>query len=246
MCAVWRQAESDIRQAYASLVQVGQRLNETFKESSLFDLDRRDYCHYEKPDETLKQLKKTVWSVLVDRMGLRQMLSIARCEQLDKQLETGEGLPEIEESQIIAMLEGTANNIPLYVEEMTKEVFEYLRPHYSEHKTNSEFEIGSKVILKHVVDLGYGKARFRVSHWREQKLRAIDNVFHALDGGGIIKTHGGPLVDAINMSESGSGETVYFRFRSHKNGNLHLEFKRLDLLAKLNAISGGMRLKPEN
>ena len=82
-----------------------------------------------------------------------------------------------------------------------------------------------------------------MGHHREQNIRAIDNVFHALDGNGTIKTHGGPLIDAIETAKDGTGETQYFKFRCFRNRNLHLEFKRLDVVAKLNAVAGGMRLR---
>ena len=85
-----------------------------------------------------------------------------------------------------------------------------------------------------------------MDHYREQNIRAIDNVFHALDGNGTIKSHRGPLIDAIEASKDGTGETEYFRFRCFRNRNLHLEFKRLDLVAKLNAVAGGMRLRGES
>lgn len=41
----------------------------------------------------------------------------------------------------------------------------------------------------------------------------------------------------------GKGETEYFRFKCYHNGNLHLEFKRPDLVQKINAIVGGLTLK---
>ena|SRR5439155_23407886 len=51
------------------------------------------------------------------------------------------------------------------------------------------------------------------------------------------------LIDAIEAAKD--GETDYFRFKCFRNRNLHLEFKRLDLVAKLNAVAGGMRLRGE-
>jgi hypothetical protein len=50
---------------------------------------------------------------------------------------------------------------------------------------------------------------------------------------------------ALNMAEDGTAEIEYFKFRCFANRNLHLEFKRLDLVAKLNAVAGGMRLRSE-
>jgi hypothetical protein len=135
-------------------------------------------------------------------------------------------------------------NTGAFIEEAVQEVFEYLRPHHSRYKTNTEFEIGKRVIL-FALETKWGGG-FRVDHYREQHIRAIDNVFHALDGNGTIKTHRGPLIDAIEAAKNGTGETEYFRFRCFRNRNLHLEFKRLDLVAKLNAVAGGMRLRGES
>jgi hypothetical protein len=39
------------------------------------------------------------------------------------------------------------------------------------------------------------------------------------------------------------GETEYFAFRCFRNHNLHLRFKRPDLVAKINQIAGGNALR---
>ena len=38
-------------------------------------------------------------------------------------------------------------------------------------------------------------------------------------------------------------ETEYFSGRSYRNGNMHLEFRRPDLVAKLNSLAGGRNLR---
>ena len=83
-----------------------------------------------------------------------------------------------------------------------------------------------------------------MNYFRQNHITALDNVFHALDGKSLANTHHGPLTDAIAAVPRGEncGETEYFRFRCYGNGNLHLEFKLADLLARLNAVAGGMRL----
>jgi hypothetical protein len=74
---------------------------------------------------------------------------------------------------------------------------------------------------------------------RQKELHAIDGVFHLLDGKGPIKTYTGPLETAIQNAEEGKGETDYFKFKCQKNHNLHLEFKRLDLVKELNLLATG-------
>ncbi len=56
----------------------------------------------------------------------------------------------------------------------------------------------------------------------------------------------GQQLAIIEASRTGTGETEYFKFKWHRNHNLHLEFKRLDLVEKLHAASGGMRLRGES
>lgn len=72
---------------------------------------------YSKADDVLKELKKEVWSVLVDRMELRRVLSVARAQELDRQLQSGEGLPDIDEVQVLAMMEGTLSQVHAFIEE---------------------------------------------------------------------------------------------------------------------------------
>jgi len=141
------------------------------------------------------------------------------------------------------MFEDSAANLQVFLEEAVTEVFEYLRPHNSHHKTNTEYEIKNKVILTWMVERGYGKTPFRVNYHRDKHLIALENVFLMLDGKGVVKSYHGELYDGICSTEDGTGKTPYFKFRCFQNGNLHLEFLRPDLVAKLNAIAGGNRLK---
>jgi hypothetical protein len=110
-------------------------------------------------------------------------------------------------------------------------------------KTNTEFELGKRVILTWMVEKGWNRGKFRVNYHRDKHLTALDNVFYMIDGKGPIKSYHGPLYDAITDSPDGTGKTEYFKFRCCINGNLHLEFLKPALVAKLNAIAGGNRLR---
>lgn len=243
-------AEQEVRQAFGMLVQARERLKVAFiqPDGYRFRLNGDGSRHggrpdYEKPEEILSDVKREVWACLVEKMELRRILSIKRAEELDKQIETGDGLPAITLENILAMLEGTINQAGAYIEESVKEVYEWLRPHTQDYKTNSIFEVDRKVI-KWGVERKYSGGGFRINYHRQKEFTALDNVFHALDGKGCIaKSHYGPLYDAVYSSPDGKGETDYFRFKCYGNGNIHMEFKREDLLAKFNQVAGGMRLK---
>ena len=88
------------------------------------------------------------------------------------------------------------------------------------------------------MEKAWSGTKFRVSYHYENQLRALDNVFHMLDGKPLSTYRNGDLINAINESERGAGETEYFRYKSFLNNNLHLEFRRMDLVQRLNEVGG--------
>jgi hypothetical protein len=95
-------------------------------------------------------------------------------------------------------------------------------------------QVPGNIILGWYCERAWSGTEFRVNYHRQKELHAIDGVFHLLDGKGPIKTCTGPLETAIQNASDGKGETDYFKFKRFKNHNLHLEFKRLDLVKELN------------
>lgn len=247
----WQQTKADIETAYGLLNKAEGRLKDIFEDSSRLDVGRDTHgnrIHYGEPEKKIAQLKKEVWRNLIERLEIKRVLSVKKAKILDDciekgTMEDGQPFPDITEENILNMLKSYAANIGEFKEQAVKEVFEFLRPHNSDYKTNSEFEIGKRVILGWFIEKGYGAAKFHVNYNRYAEIRALDNVFHLLDGKGITGTHYGPLFDAINASPDGRGETDYFRFKCYSNNNFHLEFKRPDLVKQLNAIAGGMNLR---
>lgn len=197
------------------------------------------------PDETIVELRRVIWSVLIDRLEVRKMMSVAAWEALEKEIRHGEP-PEITEETVAGMVAKFKHDVPSMLKAAVDEVFAFLRPPHSRFKTNTEFELGERVVLSGYVSYGYGRT-WSISHYRQQHLIALDNVFAVLDGKLADDSTYGPLGSAINACPHGQpcrGETAMFEFKGYHNGNLHLRFKRLDLVAKLNAIAGGARLKP--
>lgn len=199
------------------------------------------------PKDIELEWRQAAWRILVDRMELKRLCSVRRAEEIDKQLADPRSLPEITESNMLAMLEGNASNVGSFLQEAITECFDQLRPYRNGDdgdglKTNKVYEIGERVIIHYAVTRGYSGGRFHVaySERKTQLLRCLDNVMHLLDGKGTVPTHAGPLVDALNSSQNtGFVETEFFEAKSFGNGNLHLRFKRKDLLAELNRIGSG-------
>ncbi len=187
------------------------------------------------------EFKRSAWRLLVGELGIRNLMSIKQREEYERQLASGE-LPEIHEDAIIGMIISLGNALPRFCTDAAKEVFEFLRPSRGwggEYKTNNAFKVGRRVILTWWIAQGYGGCPFKVNYHKDQHALALDSVFHLLDGKGAIREGRGELYEAINASKTGRGETTYFRFKCFKNGNLHLEFRRLDLVKQLNGLATG-------
>lgn len=248
LVAVYRKAMDEIRAGFKLIHDAEKMLETGFVDSSSYTFNV-NYCspnqrvEFDDPDRTISAMKCRAWRVLIERMALRRVLTKARTDELERQLETGDGLPEITEANILAMMDTTLSNVTKYIEEAVKETYDRLRPRNNQYKTNDEFKVGRRVILGYAVEQRYNSSAFSPQYQSEPELRGIDNVFHMLDGKGSVKTYGGPLLDAIKASRDGTGETDYFKFRCCINRNLHLEFKRLDLVDQLNIIAGGGSLK---
>jgi len=98
---------------------------------------------------------------------------------------------------------------------------------------NDAYRLGRKIIREYAIAKygGFdGHTRDMVAH--------LDRLFHTLDG----KPPPNHLGDATNIINKASYanekgcESEYFRFELYRDGNLHIVFKRPDIVAKANKI----------
>lgn len=250
---IWKQSSEEIVTGFA-MVQAAQKRLDAFFDSSSVDMSvgGRD-LRFDDADGALAKLQRGVWRALIARMNLRQILSLKRTAELDRQLETGEGLPPLTQDAVETMVSALLDQSGDLLAEKVREVYDWVRPGgyaLKEYKTNQKSELvglGSKIIKPYTVERCYSGAGFRINYHRTDEVRALDQVFHLLDGKTTdCKTWQGELGDAITQqTKNGSNEfeTDYFKGRCFKNGNLHLEFKRADLVEQFNLIAGGKRLQ---
>jgi hypothetical protein len=190
MIGTYQQATRNIEEAYAILETAQKSLRAVFLDAPgyRFDVNERHNTDVGKKasDAINAAIKKDSWAVIVERMELRRLLSIKRRTELDSQIDKGE-LPELTEENVMALFEASAANVNTYLEEAVMEIFDLLRPPQSRYKTNTEFELGKRVILTWMVEKGWSRGKFRINYHREKYLTALDNVFHMIDGKGPIK-----------------------------------------------------------
>jgi len=264
MAKCYQEVEVEVRQAYAIIENARLKLVSVFgsKEEhhnfSLLPSRNGNYAYMSgKQDKDgvdeciLKPARVTIWYALVEKLNFKQFLSTKRKDLLYKNIED-DLMGAITVENLFRMLEDIADNSGELVKEAMDEAYKYLkvyrehngnRTKYKTNKKNARFNLGPKIILTMIGDdwcSGKWKSSsYKVCYRAAQELMVVDRVFHLLDGKSFGITYGGPLVDGINVAGQNDtapkGETDYFRWKGYQNGNLHLEFKRLDLLAKLNA-----------
>lgn len=257
MCEAYAKAKQEIADAYAQLETALERLS-VFKNQSErtahFSVlpERYDTINiYVANDVSPTQCelmrinarnKRAAWRVFIDHLQITDMMSTARRSELEGTLnDHPEKLPEPTIENVMAYIFDMAKNSGNYITEATREVFETLRPRTNQwskkYKTNKPYEIGKRVIIP-----VYGAYKC------EQEFKNIDNVFHLLDGKGPVKgesevAHLIRRCTGYVRPNENTLETEYFKIKVFMNGNAHIEFKRMDLVAKLNEIGGGNMLK---
>ena len=237
----FEQAEADIRQALATLEDAERRLSATFGEGERSIYLDRHRLRYDDPKELLCDVRRQVWDGLADRLGVRQMMSVARRERFDREIREADP-PEITVESVREIAEGYREALPEMLAEAVEEVFDWLRPPGSEYETNTEYEIGKRAILNWACEKWIHT--YHLHERTEARMVALENVLSALDGKGQVnKSYRSQVSLALQQEPSGRVETKYLKVRCFKKGTVHLEFKRMDLVAKLNQLAGGKRLR---
>jgi hypothetical protein len=191
-------------------------------------------------DEIIRGLRLKTWSAIFQRLNIRRLMASKRVAELDKALSGGEGadqFPEPTPDMIENVAAGYIASAHEFLEEAVAEEYDHWRPR-SDYKRNDDWKINRKIIRSYTVDRDWS-GRWRCNHYAESHVRALDNIFHLLAGLGPVKDYKGELASAIETTKdnSGAGETQFFKFKCYNNGNLHLEFRRQDLLDLFNQIA---------
>jgi Domain of unknown function (DUF4942) len=254
MVGAYDLAMEKVRQGY-TLLDEAQRLLETsfgsYTHHGNFDTVSRTTYWYgdERAKDTCKAIKdhctRSAWSVILGVLQIEKVASNRRIEKIQDDLENGQ-LPPLTVDEIFNLLQSMVQNAGEIHQELVEEAFKILRPaNRNGYKTNQRYEIGKKVILGWMVEHQWTGGKFRVRYGSRDRVNAVDKAFHLLDGKGIPDGYDLPLATAIETCEGGQGETGYFKFKCYGNQNLHLEFKRPDLVRELNVRCAGKWLRGE-
>jgi hypothetical protein len=190
-------------------------------------------------DDVQDHLRREVWRQVLNKIQADKMMSAKRLKEVRERLDREE-VEEVTIENIMAFLVVLAENAGEIHKEIVIAAYEFMRPSpWGSTKTEARtrnYGIGKKVVMRGVVDISWDGSRLGLSTWSRDKICEIDKAFHLLDGKGVPDGYVTPLADAIGRDDTRTGETDYFAFKKFKNGNLHLEIRRDDLLAKFNQI----------
>lgn len=236
------------RQIVESLNVIASARSSVFRIIERFEIvphQLRDH-DFDDPEQIIKdaerEMLKSAWAEIIKRSGVRDVMVERRQNELNELLRSGE-LPPLNAESIRSFIDGLRGDLDRIVSEAIEEASRVLRPHDFAYKTNDDgWELGEKAIIEYGV---ISEWDWRINHHRRPNITAIDNAFHLLDGKGVAK-HPHTLVCAIESAmQAGiqTCETPYFRVKWFKNGNIHWEFLRMDLVAALNARTGNRALR---
>jgi phospholipid N-methyltransferase len=246
----FRLAEADLCAGYTLVRKAQEGLRDAFLDERFEVRDRysRTALDFERPEEALREFRRTAWRSLVQRLELPRFMSAKAWSALSDKIDRTEP-PEVTEENVFGLAKQYRDGFEDMIRESVREVFDFLRPHHTDYKTNAKvkWQVGRKVILTYWCESGYSGSGFRPSYHHYQEMTSLENVFSNLDGKGFANKslNRSLLAQAIETSKDGHGETEYFKFKCYGNRNVHLEFKRMDLVNRLNLIAGGGALKPK-
>lgn len=196
----------------------------------------------------LTELKRDAWKDVLDKTGARRFMSTKKQEELTRTMyDKPQDLPNFNYESLTDWLEGLMKASPALLREACREAFEILTPQASYHKdykTNAdkrEIPRSGKVILEWMCDTSTWNKTASVSYTGQRKLLVLDRVFSMLDSKATPDYPHDSATACKGATQRGEreAETVYFGFKMHLNGNLHVTLKRDDLVKRLIEISAG-------
>lgn len=180
--------------------------------------------------DCIKDIDRQFWRAAFEKTGYMQLLDAASRKTLDEDMRKNP--PVFSEANIRSTFISLSQNSEQMFNDGIVNVFRRLSGNY---KTNDAFKIGRKVIMTGMMQSRYaGGLEFRYG-WSDDQINDIDRVIKTLDG----KKHNPRELSCAMVGSFGKKEIYedqYYRAKAYRNSNLHLEFKRVDLVDKINFL----------
>ena len=243
----FEKASQELRQGLAHLKTANQHMAAFGPYADVYPEDGPMPRHREMDDylrDCLAAMKKTAWRSILRQTGILDRASAKRRDETESQIRQGE-IPDVTLENVMGVLEGLVRNHDEIVTECIREAYEWVRPEgwslekYKTNWRNGRFTLGRKIIKSGLIT-GDMRGGFRLSYspYMVDRLRSLDKAFHLLDGRGLPQypTDLCTVIEQEGRKGHQECETPYFRCRWYRNGNLHIEIRRQDLLDAFNRV----------
>lgn len=183
-------------------------------------------------DEWRATVDRAVWNHLIYSTGMEALMDHTARQQFRNQLEAEP--PEVTVDNCFATIHTLLGSADQIFRRGIAEVFSKLDRRF---RTHDGFKFGNKVILTNAVN-NFGSW----NHYRHtnELLRDVERTFHILDGKPVPE-YTGSFVAKVSGAMRWDDiacvvEDDYFKARVFQNCNMHLWFKRADLVEKVNKM----------
>lgn len=175
-----------------------------------------------------REVHSAVWTYLIGATEIQSLMDADTLEKFREQV--SKEPPEVTLDNLISTLTDLRDRRGPIMQQSLVNLFKKLNRTFA---NNDAFRLKRKIIRQYALSRYcgfYGPTR--------DMLADLDRLFHVMDG----KTPPSHLADAGHIVGDASWkhekhcESEYFRFELYRNGNLHIVFKRADLVAKANKI----------
>ena len=181
-------------------------------------------------EKVTKTIDQETWLYLLDATGLRNLMDAETVKKFNAQVQKEP--PAMTLANVNASFKSLWEARDSTFRQGLVNVFKGLLGHYKSHDA---FKIGKKVIINGVLSVHGGWSFYGSG---KEKIADLDRIFHIIDGK-EPKDHCGDAAAMENKASYGredETETDYFKFKLFKNGNVHVVFKRLDLVDRANKL----------
>jgi len=238
--------KSKVLSAYAEL-ETADKISKQYNEYFKFFPDSAGYFRDADTDKIVADMRRKLWQFILKQTQTDKILTQKRKDEFEKMLNNDKTVPDITIETVTDFVSTIRSATTGIAEEFILEAFHFMKPGVfssQTYKTNkkSKYEIKPKVIFAGVLDNRFSRT-YLPTFWSE-RFNVINNAFYLLDGKQTPE-YPNDITSKINNIEYLPGTTgnEYFDLKVFKNGNIHMNIKRTDILDKINRIAGKHLLK---
>lgn len=181
-----------------------------------------------------KEVDASLWKAVFETTTLWSFLDR---EAKAKMKESLQNPIEFKYEDVLNTISEHFNDRDSYIRRGLINAFKKTQDYFSrEYKSHDAFKFDKKLIFAAFAVYDYGKTKIYHSiDYIFHGIQDIDRAFHIFDG----KQYNKNEIDSVKLRRMISNneknlETEYFHIKMYRNGNLHLIFKRPDLVKKCN------------